>query len=171
MVPSGYKRLDKLPLTPNGKVNRRSLPKIEPTAEPAEAAAPRTATALEQRIAALVAQVGQVHPGVEEDLTLCGFSSLSLVKLTALLLDEFGCRLNAAQLMQGCSILTLENAVTDSPRAGRPPPKRQPPRPMQPFPLRPRRRVFCLPAAKIPTPFFTISRQKSPCLPLPILPA
>ena len=119
MVPSGYKRLDKLPLTPNGKVNRRSLPKIEPTAEPAEAAAPRTATALEQRIAALVAQVGQVHPGVEEDLTLCGFSSLSLVKLTALLLDEFGCRLNAAQLMQGCSILTLENAVTDSLLAAR----------------------------------------------------
>lgn len=44
MIPSYFIKVDEIPVLPNGKMNRRALPKPEPTAERAEFEAPRTET-------------------------------------------------------------------------------------------------------------------------------
>ena len=86
MVPSFVIKMDSIPLNVNGKVDRRALPEVDPGANKAEYAAPKTK--LETRIVQGFEQVfEQEGLGVNDDFIRLGGDSLTAVKLISILED------------------------------------------------------------------------------------
>ena len=89
MVPSHFVLLDVMPLTPNGKLDRRALPR--PDASHAQQAHVAPRTELEQRLAALWAEVLQVERvGLTDNFFALGGHSLLAVALAGRIRDAFG---------------------------------------------------------------------------------
>ncbi|HKX19632.1 MAG TPA: non-ribosomal peptide synthetase [bacterium] len=90
MVPSVFVRVEALPLTATGKVDRRALPppgRARPSLD-APFAAPRTA--LEERLAAIWADVLALDEvGVNDDFWALGGNSLLAIRVLARVLAEF----------------------------------------------------------------------------------
>ncbi|MGW7773816.1 amino acid adenylation domain-containing protein [Pseudomonas machongensis] len=106
MVPSACIVLDALPLTNNGKIDRKALP---PPAmqDLAESRYEAPATALEQQLAALWAQVleiGQV--GRHDSFFALGGHSLLAIRLVGLLREQ-GLQVSLAELFQHASVAAL----------------------------------------------------------------
>jgi amino acid adenylation domain-containing protein len=91
MLPATFVRLDRLPLTANGKVGRAALPRPEAAEvlRDPEFIAPRTA--VEQRLAAIVAGLlGAERVSVADNFFLLGGHSLLGTQLIARVRDAFG---------------------------------------------------------------------------------
>ncbi len=97
MVPADFVLLAALPLTANGKLDRRALPAPE-RREPS-GAAPRTA--LEERVAAIVAELlGRPRVGVDESFFDLGGHSLLATRLLGRLRDACGAAPSLAELFE-----------------------------------------------------------------------
>ena len=113
MVPSHFMLLDAMPLSANGKLDRRALPRPDVNRAAQAHVAPRTE--LEQRLAALWAEVLQVEQvGLADNFFALGGHSLLAVALAGRIRDEFSVsiKLHDFLLMQ-----TLEE-LADFLRAG-----------------------------------------------------
>jgi amino acid adenylation domain-containing protein len=90
MVPAAWVFLEALPLTANGKVDRAALARIEPAAEPAAGAAPRTP--FEELLAGLFAQVLELDRavGAHEDFFHLGGHSLLATRLASRVREACG---------------------------------------------------------------------------------
>ena len=101
MVPTAYMQIDALPLTPNGKIDRRRLP--EPTLQQEAIVAP--ATELEQELFAIVAkQLGTDYFGVTTDLVAFGLSSLDAMRLSLVIGQQTGLKINVGELLANPTI-------------------------------------------------------------------
>ena len=97
MVPTVFVRLSELPLTPNGKVDRRSLPKPEPTEE--EYVAP--ATDIEKNIATILCELLLLDRlGVTTDLRAAGMNSINAMRAKIHLSEQFRQDLDVTALLR-----------------------------------------------------------------------
>ncbi|MDL2253821.1 amino acid adenylation domain-containing protein [Ruminococcaceae bacterium OttesenSCG-928-I18] len=118
MIPAVTMQIEKIPLNVNGKVDRRKLPPPNfggGEASGADVADSGMRTELEKGIAQIVEGVlGHGDFSLNTDLMRVGLSSLSAIKLATQLSKRYGVSLNAAEMVQEVSVLTLENALVDA---------------------------------------------------------
>lgn len=119
MVPAATMQMEGIPLNPNGKVDRRKLP--EPVygdsasvssgeGAPVPSDSPRTE--LEHVIAGILEELlGSGRPGLVSNLLRAGLTSLSAIKLAALLDERLGVAPAVRDIMQDPTILGIENTL------------------------------------------------------------
>ena len=111
MVPAATVQLDAIPLTQNHKVNRRALPVPDFTGGD-DGADTRPKTRCEERLLAMASKaLGFDLSGVTSDLTAAGLTSISAISLVTAIENEFGVSVPVKELLQGCSVIDLENQV------------------------------------------------------------
>ena len=138
MVPSRFIFLDALPLMPSGKVDRGALPESggEPTLAAPHYVAPRDL--LEERIAALWAEVLKVERiGVEDDFFSLGGHSLLAIRLVSRLRAELEIELPLGRLFAAPTVAGLAAAARERGRSAAPviAATPDPAREGEPFPL------------------------------------
>ncbi len=114
MVPAVTMQIDHIPLNQNMKVNKRALPAPELQASTAASAAEdnRPLNLLEQELKEIVGGIVRSSDfGVTADLAYLGLTSISSIKLSTALFKRFGLNIRSKALLNGASILTLENEV------------------------------------------------------------
>jgi amino acid adenylation domain-containing protein len=105
MIPNAWVVLAGLPLTPNGKIDRQRLPAPE-VANPLRYAAPRTPT--EEALAQVWAEILKIdQAGVEEDFFSLGGTSLSVMRLPALVKRALGREISVVDLFKYPTIRSL----------------------------------------------------------------
>ncbi len=112
MVPASFVRIEALPVTPNGKIDPSALP--EPSAANSMRAAsdigPRTA--IEGRLAAIVATVlGLERVGMDDDFFLLGGHSLLGIQLISRIRDNFGVEIPLLTLFEAPTVAELSAQV------------------------------------------------------------
>jgi surfactin family lipopeptide synthetase A len=111
MVPSFITAVEKIPLTPNGKVDRRALPKPEPTAYESYTP-PRNKT--EEELAALWAEVLGIEKesiGIDSNFFSLGGHSLKGVKLIARIHKKLNVIIPISQIFKDLSIRKLAKYI------------------------------------------------------------
>ena len=116
MVPAATVLVDAIPLNPNGKVDRKKLPPPDfsggrGSQDDAEATgAPRTE--LEKTLAEMLRGIlGHDQFGLTTNLLRAGLTSLSAIKLAALLDQHLGMAPAVRDMMRDPTLLGIENAV------------------------------------------------------------
>jgi acyl carrier protein len=90
MVPASFVALEEFPLTPHGKIDRDALPP-PPRETPGAAAGRPPESALEERVAAIAAELLRLDRiGVDENFFALGGHSLLGTQLIARVRDAFG---------------------------------------------------------------------------------
>jgi len=131
MVPAGFVFVDTLPRLSNGKVDRTALALLAPAPGPAEDAAgagtpPRTP--VEERLAALYAEVLQVERlGVETSFFEVGGHSLLATRLVSLLREAFGVELPVSAVFDEPTVRGLAGTVEQALHGAAPAPAPAPP--------------------------------------------
>lgn len=112
MVPASSMQLDAIPLTPNGKVDRRKLPPPSFYGGKAEGA-PAVKTKLGREIAEiLVGILGSQEFSATENLLHLGLSSLSTIKLAALLEKKYQVTVQVREIMAHPTVQAIEDMLT-----------------------------------------------------------
>ena len=113
MVPAVTMQIDRIPLNQNQKVNRRALPEPVKSAKSDEKEhAARPLTRFEEEIAEVVKRLlgdAEIYPA--EPLTSYGLTSISAIGLVATLADKFKAEVSASKLLNGASIIDIENMI------------------------------------------------------------
>ncbi len=113
MVPAVTMQIDRIPLNQNQKVNRRALPDPVKSAKSDEKEhAARPLTRFEEEIAEVVKRLlgdAEIYPA--EPLTSYGLTSISAIGLVATLADKFKAEVSASKLLNGASIIDIENMI------------------------------------------------------------
>jgi acyl carrier protein len=110
MVPSSFVVLEQLPRTVNGKVDRRALP--AGGAAPAAAAYEAPRTPLEERLAALFAEVlRRERVGIQENFFEMGGHSLLATQLVSRVRKTFGVELPVRSLFDAPTVAALAGHV------------------------------------------------------------
>ena len=108
MVPTAYMQLDEMPLTPNGKVNAKALPAPEVKAE--EIVAPETGT--EKKLFDIVVRLLKHDQfGVTSNLISMGFTSLSAMRLSAILQQEIEVAVPVVELLETPTIREIARGI------------------------------------------------------------
>ncbi len=113
MVPAVTMQIDSIPLNVNQKVDRKALPKPEPKA-PASArnAVAAPLNALETELKAIIASVINSEDFTITDvLGYVGLTSISSIRLAALLYRKFGVQVNTKSLVRSGSLQSIENEI------------------------------------------------------------
>ena len=113
MVPAVIMQIDRIPLNQNQKVNKRALPEpVKNSASADKQQIDRPMTRFEEEIAAIVKKLlGDVELSPTDDLTSCGLTSISAIGLVATLADRFKAEVSASMLLDGASIIDIENEI------------------------------------------------------------
>ena len=110
MVPTVFMQMDELPRTPNGKIFTKKLPKPILNLELIE---PETET--EKYLFDLASSVIEsTEFGVTDDLYAVGFTSLSLMKLNAVVFEKTGVNLNISKLIDDPTIRNIADEIDNS---------------------------------------------------------
>jgi amino acid adenylation domain-containing protein len=115
MVPAAFVPLAALPLTPNGKLDRRALPRPDPSHPELERGflAPRSAR--EAALAAIWAELLDVERvGVRDNFFDLGGHSLLAVRLFARIYEQFGVRVPIASLFPEATVEHLSGLLDSS---------------------------------------------------------
>jgi amino acid adenylation domain-containing protein len=115
MLPTAFVLLDSFPQTANGKVDRRALPRPEPThADVAGDDVPRTLT--QQKLASLWAEaLGLECVGVHDNFFAAGGHSLLATQVVRRIRESFGVDLHLRSLFERATIAELSEAVDAAP--------------------------------------------------------
>lgn len=112
MVPEIYVKMDTLPLTPNGKVNRRALPVPEVEVDLGEIIAPETEQ--EKQLFDIVSVLLKTSSfGVTTNLITVGMTSLSAMRLSAIVNKEMGLIIPTKQIMKNPTIRGMINCLDE----------------------------------------------------------
>ncbi len=96
MVPELYMQLDKMPLSPNGKIDRKALP--EPEYKAKSFVLPDSEE--EQKVLSIVEDMMGISPiSVTDNLISLGLTSISVIRLSILLTQDFGKNINISHIM------------------------------------------------------------------------
>jgi len=112
MVPGVILQIDSIPLNVNGKVDVRKLPKPEMKSQDAgrEYAAPLNI--LEESLQEIISKtIGCPKPGITAPLSQMGLTSISGLKLSALLSKKYGITVTMKELTQGETLQSIENRI------------------------------------------------------------
>lgn len=111
MVPEIYVRLDAIPLSPNGKIDRKALPAPTTTAAEIESVPP--ATEVEKQLFEITASLlGHDQFGVTHSLIAEGLTSLSAMRLSAMVKIQMGMSLPFAAIMKTPTLRELAYLLT-----------------------------------------------------------
>lgn len=114
MVPAVIMKIDRIPLNQNQKVDRRRLPEPEQAVQADEGSNTRDLTGLEKEILEIVSgATGSEGACVSIPLADAGLTSISAMQLIAGLTERFGFSPDASEILNGMSILDIENAVVE----------------------------------------------------------
>jgi amino acid adenylation domain-containing protein len=112
MAPAATRQIDSIPLNQNGKVDKKKLPEPKFVSEANEEESTRPLTYLEQALTGIVGEiVGHKDFGINLNLMRAGLTSLSAIKLATTIQKEFGYAPAVKRMMQGITILELENEI------------------------------------------------------------
>ncbi len=113
MVPEAIMCLDSIPLTVNGKVDKKKLPEIDlAVSAQTEQHTQRRLTTLENDIVAIIKGIiGTDEFDIESDITRCGMTSLSVIRLAVELNKAFGYEPDVKALIKGCSVISIEDEI------------------------------------------------------------
>jgi amino acid adenylation domain-containing protein len=112
MVPSAFVLLDKLPQTPNGKLDRRALPRPDPTRVRPHKKELLPRDELERQVAALWEEVLEVGPvGRHDSFFDLGGHSLSAMRLFARIERTLGYPLPPSLIFQAPTVEKLAQAI------------------------------------------------------------
>ena len=115
MVPAAMMQIGSIPLNVNQKVDRKALPKIELKAN-AEASCGKVAAAplnaLETELKAIIASVINSEDfTITDNLGYVGLTSISSIRLAALIYKKFGVQVNTKSLIKSGSLQSMENEI------------------------------------------------------------
>ncbi len=112
MVPASFVRIEALPVTPNGKVDPSALPEPSAANSMREASDVSPRSAIEGRLAAIVATVlGLERVGMDDDFFLLGGHSLLGVQLISRIRDNFGVELPLLSLFEAPTVAELSAQI------------------------------------------------------------
>lgn len=112
MVPSVTMQIDRIPLNVNQKVNRKALPKPEPRQASAAQMASVPLNALETELKSIIASVVDTEDfSIVDVLGYVGLTSISSIKLAALVFKKYGVSLNSRELTRSGSLQSIENEI------------------------------------------------------------
>ena len=115
MVPAVTMQIEKIPLNVNQKVDRKALPKpeVQPKSEGSAPAAPLNAleTVLKDIIASVV---NTTDFSITDLLGYIGLTSISSIRLAALIYKKFGIKVEAKSLAKSGSLQSIENEILGS---------------------------------------------------------
>ncbi len=116
MIPEAIMQIDSIPLNVNGKVDKRKLPEIKAgDAEKTEETPNRPLNSLETKIVDIIKGItgNDDDINVSADLMRAGMTSLSIIKLAVELNKTFGYDAEIKRLMNGCTVLSLEDDIVE----------------------------------------------------------
>ncbi|HHX62440.1 MAG TPA: amino acid adenylation domain-containing protein, partial [Epulopiscium sp.] len=113
MIPTAFMEIEEMPFTLNGKIDVKELPEVDLSRpHQVEIGASKTLNYLEEDLVKIVSEiVGHEDFGIETDLIKIGFTSLSTIKLAAIITRKFDYTLVVNKMMQGTTILEIENEL------------------------------------------------------------
>jgi amino acid adenylation domain-containing protein len=114
MVPASFVRLESLPLNASGKVDIQRLPEAVGPAVEAYAA---PTNEVEERLVGIWAEILSLDKtaiGIDSSFFDLGGQSISAMKLTSRIRDEFGLRLPLAAFFRESSIRAIARLITDA---------------------------------------------------------
>jgi amino acid adenylation domain-containing protein len=112
LVPSSFAFIPAIPLTPRGKVDREAVRSLAAQAEPARAGSRAPRDEMEERMAALWAEVlGLASLGIHDDFFELGGHSLLATRLIARVRTDFAVELPARRLFERPTVAGLAEAV------------------------------------------------------------
>jgi acyl carrier protein len=112
MVPAAFVRIEALPVTPNGKIDPAALPEPDAANSMWEASDNGPRTAIEGRIAEIVATVlGLPRVGMDDDFFLLGGHSLLGIQLISRIRDTFAVELPLLSLFEAPTVAELSDKV------------------------------------------------------------
>jgi amino acid adenylation domain-containing protein len=113
MVPAATMQIEKIPLNQNGKVDRRKLPTPKFSVGNEENQnETRPLSDLEMQIFQIIAKIlGHEQINLTTNLLRAGLTSLSCIKLAAMLDEKFGVSPAVRDIMKNPTLLGIENAV------------------------------------------------------------
>lgn len=118
-VPAAVVELAEFPLTPNKKIDTAALPAPEPMHSGSTADGDQTPDALEQRLAALWAELlGRDHVGPHDHFFRLGGHSLQLMRMAAQVRKTYGVTVPARVLFERPTVAALAAYLRDTSDAG-----------------------------------------------------
>ena len=110
MIPTVFMQIDEMPQTPNGKTDLKKLP--EPQLK-LSLTLPETDT--EERLMDIVSSLTETKEfGTTDDLYAIGFTSLTLMKLNAIIYDEMGVNLDIITLLNDPTIKNIAHEIENN---------------------------------------------------------
>lgn len=108
MVPEVYVALDKLPLNANGKVDRKALPAVDPSVQPARAPGDEPQSLLQQKLAHIWREeLAQEKVGIHDNFFQCGGDSLLATRLVSRIHRDLGLTLPLDKLFLAPTIAQI----------------------------------------------------------------
>ena len=112
MVPAVTVQIERIPLNVNQKVDRKALPKPEVKRRSASDAPAAPLNALETELKAIIASVLNTEDfSITDVLGYVGLTSISSIRLAALVFKKFGVQVNARNLAGNASLQSIENEI------------------------------------------------------------
>ncbi len=114
MIPAVTMQIEKIPLNQNQKVNKRALPEPVFDDKADSDGETRELNSLEKKIISVINEaVRDVNIGVTGKLTDYGLDSINSIRLIPVLNERFGISLSVVKLLDGMSVLDIENEIID----------------------------------------------------------
>ncbi|MDO4982111.1 MAG: amino acid adenylation domain-containing protein [Eubacteriales bacterium] len=115
MVPAVIMQIDSIPLNQNQKVNRKALPKPELSAAPEQEKKSGALTECEKLLLDILKDtVGITTTDVTSELIGLGLTSISAIAFVTAAEKKFGVDYPVAKLLQGASVMDIENEIMRS---------------------------------------------------------
>lgn len=114
MVPAVIMQIDRIPLNVNQKVDRKALPKpVTKSKAGSSADVPAVPlNALEEELKSIIASVVNTEDfSITDELGYVGLTSISSIRLSALIFRKFGLALNSRDLVKSGTLQSIENGI------------------------------------------------------------
>ncbi len=114
MVPAVIMQIDQIPLNQNQKVNKHALPKPELGSSDSGATTGRSGvlTECEKQLLAILKETANIiTEDVTSDLISLGISSISAISFVTVVERKFAVDFPVARIMQGASVMDIENEI------------------------------------------------------------
>lgn len=115
MVPSAFVTMDEMPLTPNGKINRKALPKPDPSQQITLEDVVEASTEIEKQLAIWwKSLIGLSQVGIYNDFFELGGDSLQATRLVTLIRNTYGFQFKLDEIFTKRTIAEQASSIQES---------------------------------------------------------